>query len=461
MPLTDTAVRQAKPRAKPYKLADGGGLFLLVAPSGGKHWRVKYRVDGKEKVLSLGSYPELTLAEARDRRSETRKQLDRGDDPAVERRQEQIARAMARAQTFGVLAEEFIGKLERDRLGEATMRKVRWILEELSAPLWKRPITAITAPEILEVLRRIEARGRFETAQRARSTIARVFRYAVVTGRATTDPTPALSGALVIHRAQHRAAITDPKEFGRLLRAIDSLERSPIVKPALQLLALCYTRPGELRRAEWSEIDFEKALWSIPAERMKMRQPHSVPLPRQALELLRKHHAVTGHGHYVFPGARTARRPLSDNAFNAALRSLGFPKELVVAHGFRTTASTLLNECGHWHPDAVERSLAHQEQNAVRRAYARGEYWDERVRMGQWWADYVDAMREGRPAPNPPAARLVSEPTFGAPAGGLLSFSGGGLFGQAPAIGFTSASFVVNLPSEAEGAESLPRSGLH
>jgi integrase len=254
-----------------------------------------------------------------------------------------------------------------------------------------------------------------------------VFRYAIATGRAASDPVPALRGALVTHRTKHRAAITDPEEFGRLLRAIDSLERSPVVRSALQILALCFPRPGELRHAHWSEIDLEKSVWSIPAERTKMRRPHTVPLAPQAIKILTNLRGLTGDKPYVFPGVRTWRRPLSDNTFNASLRSLGFTGEEVTAHGFRTTASTLLNESGYWHPDAIERALAHQEPNAVRRAYARGEFWDERVRMVAWWADYVDAMRDNRSAP----PRPTNAPTGTA---GPLQFGVSNSVGQAPSI---------------------------
>ncbi len=427
MPLTDIAIRHARPKPKPYRITDGGGLFLQIQPSGSKLWRFKYRLDGKEKLLSLGQYPVVTLAEARDRRTEAKRQLERGDDPIAEKRQEEINRALARAQTFGLIAQDFLDKLRKDGRTEQTVRKTAWILEDLAAPLSHRPITNITAPEVLQVLRKIEAHGHHETAHRARSTISRVFRYAIATGRAVFDPVPALRGALVMHRTKHRSAITDPKEFGRLLRAIDSLERSPVVKPALQLLALCFPRPGELRHARWTEIDLEKAIWSIPAERMKMRRPHTIPLAPQAVRILTDLRELTGDRPYIFPGIRTWRRPLSDNTFNAALRSLGFPGDEASAHGFRTTASTLLNESGYWHPDAIERALAHQEANAVRRAYARGEFWDERVRMAAWWADYVDAMRQNQPAPPLPAK---------APTGSTspLNFSAAHTVGQAPSI---------------------------
>lgn len=286
MPLTDITIRHAKPKAKPYKLSDGGGLLLQVQSSGSKLWRFKYRLDGKERVLALGQYPVVTLAEARDRRTEAKRQLDRGDDPIAEKRQDEINRALARAQTFGLIAQDFLDKMRKDGRTEQTVRKAEWIIEDLAAALSSRPITSITAPEVLGVLRKIEARGRHETAQRARSTISRVFRYAIATGRAVSDPVPALRGALITHRTKHRAAITDPEEFGRLLRAIDSLERSPVVRSALQTLALCFPRPGELRHAQWSEIDLGKSVWSIPAERMKMRRPHAVPLAPQAIKIL-------------------------------------------------------------------------------------------------------------------------------------------------------------------------------
>lgn len=258
-----------------------------------------------------------------------------------------------------------------------------------------RPIAEISAPEILRVLRAVEARGRHETARRLRATIGQVFRYAVATGRANGDPTGALKGAIAAPVVHHRAAIIEPKAFGGLLRAIDGYDGAPETRAALELLALTFVRPGELRSAEWSDFDLSAGLWSIPAERMKMRRPHRVPLSPQALTVLRELHSITGAGKYLFPSVRSGDRCMSENTINAALRRLGFGKDEMTAHGFRSAASSILNECGLWHADAIERQLAHVDNDSVRRAYARADYWDERVRMIAWWADKCAEMRRG------------------------------------------------------------------
>jgi len=283
------------------------------------------------------------------------------------------------------------------------MVKNRWLLEDLASPLRDRPIAQITPPEVLEVLRRVEAKGAHESAQRLRSAIGRVFRFAIATGRTPSDPTAALAGALVVHRVRHHPAITNPAAVGQLLRAIDGIDGSRVVKAALQIMALCFPRPGELRHAEWQEIDLDKAVWSVPEQRTKMRRPHAIALPPQAVTVFRDLHLISGRGRLVFPGVRSNARPLSENTLNAALRRLGYGVNEMTAHGFRTIASTLLNESGEWSSDAIERALAHQDANAVRRAYARGEYWDERVRMAAWWGDHLDHLRlasgrENRPS---------------------------------------------------------------
>jgi integrase len=247
------------------------------------------------------------------------------------------------------------------------------------------------------VLRRIEARGRHESAQRTRAAISRVFRYGIATGRVTSDPSNPLIGAIQVAKVRHRAAIIEPKGVGELMRAIYGIDNSVVIKAALQLMALCFPRPGELRHAEWSEIDLDKAVWTIPEHRTKMRRPHAIPLPPQAVTIFRDLKEITGHRKLVFPGVRSPLRPLSENTLNATLRRLGYTVDEMTAHGFRTIASTLLNESGKWNPDAVERALAHQEGNAVRRAYARGAYWDERVKMAKWWANHLDHLREQSP----------------------------------------------------------------
>jgi integrase len=393
MALTDIEIRQAKPRDAAFKLSDSGGLFLLITPSGGKLWRLKYRLLGREKLLSLGPYPTVSLADARTQRDAAKKLLLDGLDPNNEKRAERRRQENAEADTFGLIAEEFIHRETKAGKAAATTAKARWLLLDLAAKLKDRPISQITAPEVLQVLRIIEGRGNRESATRCRSAISRVFRYAIVTSRATVDPTQALRGALLPPQVTHHAALTRPEQVGGLLLSIHSLENAPIIQRALSLLALCFPRPGELRHAQWAEIDLDKATWSISARVAKMRRAHLIPLSRQAVELFRELHTLTGHRKLVFPGYRTPNRPISDNSLTAALRRLGYSGDEMCAHGFRTTASTLLNESGRWNPDAIERALAHTDANSVRKAYARGTYWDERVKMSQWWADHLDELR--------------------------------------------------------------------
>lgn len=398
MSLTALAIRNAKPTVKATKLADSGGLFLLVTPTGGKLWKLKYRFLGKEKQLALGGYPMVSLAEARERRDAAKKQLSAGLDPSDTKRQaKHVAKAEA-AQTFGIVAKEYIARQKAEGRAAATITKLEWLLQDLAAPLAGRPIAKITAPEALSLLKRIEAKGTLESANRLRSAIGRVFRFAIVTGRASNDPTAPLKGALLAPQVRHHSAITDPDRVGELMRAIDGAEGSRVIRAALRIIALCFPRPGELRHAAWSEIDLDAAVWTIPAERTKMRRVHRIPLAPQAVAILRELHVITGRGTLVFPGVRRSVVPLSENTLNAALRRLGYEADEMTSHGFRTIASTLLNESGQWSPDAIERALAHQDSNAVRRAYARGEYWDERVRMAKWWADHLDALRTRRQA---------------------------------------------------------------
>jgi integrase len=394
MALTDLAIRNAKPSSKPQKLSDGGSLHLLVTPAGGKLWRFNYRFLGKQKTVSLGPYPEVTLAMARERLLDSKKLLASGRDPAVQARLAKIARAMTAANTFNAVADEYLEKYENEGRAEATIIKARWLIDFARDGIGLRPISEIKPIEVLSVLRKVERRGRLDTARRLRSTISCVFRYAIATGRAEQDPTYPLRGALRAPRSTPRAAITSPEALGGLLRAIDGHDGQITTKAALQLMALLFPRPGELRHAEWHEFDLDIAIWTIPAEHAKMRRPHRVPLSRQALLILRKLKGVTGYGPLVFHSVRNSREPISENTLNAALRCLGYSKDEMTAHGFRATASTLLNESGRWNQDAIERQLAHVERNDVRRAYARGEYWDERVAMAQAWADYLDELRD-------------------------------------------------------------------
>lgn len=394
MALTDTAIRNAKPKEKPYKVTDAQGLYLLVNPRGSKLWRVKYRMNGVERKLALGSYPEITLAEARAARDAARRQLAHAVDPNVAKRQARIEASIRASNSFATVAEELIDKKTREGLAEPTLEKMRWFVKLLGPDFGKRPVTDITPQELLHELRKHERRGRLETASLLRSFASRVFRYAVATARAERDPAQLLIGALTTAKVKHFAAITDPNEFGALLRAIDDYQGDPSVMFALRLAPHVFQRPGELRQMEWAEIDFQKAVWTIPITKMKMRQPHSVPLSRQTLAILNEMRSLSGSGRYVFPSIRTRARPISDNTINAALRRMGYSKEQMTAHGFRTSASSLLNESGKWNPDAIERALAHMVAGSVRRIYNQSAYWGERVAMAQWWSDFLDELRK-------------------------------------------------------------------
>ncbi|OYW66964.1 MAG: integrase, partial [Bosea sp. 12-68-7] len=394
--LTDVKVRTAKPREAVWKLSDGGGLQLWITPAGGKHWKLAYRFDGKQLKLSVGQYPVTSLADARDRREEAKKLLARGIDPSAHGKVQKATAAVTAATTFKLVAEELVEKKRREDRAEATLTKTSWLLSFAYPSLGNMPISEITAPQVLDVLRKVEARGRLESARRLRSVMGEVFRYAIATARAEGDPTAALRGALVTPKVKHRAAVTDRAAFGAMLRAIDGYDGQPVTKHALQLMALLFPRPGELRMAAWDEFDIPNAVWTIPAERTKMRRAHRVPLPKQALAILAALKTETGQGPLAFPSVRSAHRPISENTTNAALRRLGYSVDEATSHGFRATASTLLNECGLWSADVIERALAHVEKDDVRRAYARGEHWDERVKMAQWWADELDAMRSER-----------------------------------------------------------------
>jgi integrase len=391
--LKDVAVRNAKPSAKPRKLSDGGGLHVLIQPTGSKLWRLAYRFAGKQKTLALGVYPTVTLEEARKSRDEAKKLLARSIDPSAQRKADRQAR---KDSSFRAVAEEVIAKLEREGRAHATLTKKGWLLDFAYPTFGDRPVAEITARDLLGLLRKIEARGLYETARRLRSTCGMVFRYAIATGRAERDPSMDLRGALTAPRVIHRATMVDPKSIGALLRAIEGFDGQPTTRAALRLAAYLFARPGELRQAEWTEFDIDGAVWSIPAEKMKMRRPHRVPLALQPLAILRELQEITGNGRWLFPSVRTLARPISENTLNAALRRLGYGSEDMCIHGFRSMASSRLNEMGRWNPDAIERQLAHQEANAVRRAYTHGaEFWTERVKLMQAWADYLDGLREG------------------------------------------------------------------
>lgn len=388
--LTDTGVRNAKPKDKPYKLSDERGMHLLVTPTGGKLWRLFYRYSGKQKTLALGAYPDVSLARARERRDEARRLLAEGVDPGAQRKAEKVARA----DTFQAVAEEFLAS-RRNALTPAHHARVKARIERFFPVVGDKPVGAITAADLLPVLQAIEKAGMGETAARARTDVGQVMRYAVATGRATHDPTAALRGALAPVKSGHHAAVTEPKAFGALLRAIDGYGGEPVTRAALRLLPLVFVRPGELRLAEWAEIDLDGATWAIPGRRMKMGADHIVPLSCQAVAILRELHPLTGRRALVFPSLRSRDRPISDNTLNAALRRLGYAKDVATAHGFRASARTLLDEVLGERVDLIEHQLAHAVRDPLGRAYNRATHLAERVKMMQRWADYLDGLRKG------------------------------------------------------------------
>lgn len=394
MALTDVALRNARPMAKPYKLADERGLYLLVTPSGGRLWKVKFRNNvGTEKKLSLGAYPEVGLKCARERRDEARRLLANGIDPAVQKRRDKHAAMVGASNTFSVVAKAYIAKNQRDGLAEATVQKREWFVRLVERSLGNRPVAEIAPYEVLDAVRPFEASKNDEKAHRTLQFIGQVFRYAVANQLAPSDPTRDLRGALAKRKQKHHAAILEPSKAGEMLRAIDGYEGHPSTRIALQLSALLFVRPGELRRAEWAEIDLGSNVWRIPAAKMKARMEHAVPLSCQALALFGEAEMLSGGGRYVFPSIRSPLNSMSENTVNASLRRLGFTGDEMTAHGFRAMASTLLNESNKWSPDAIERSLAHKDKDTIRAAYHRGAHWAERVEMAQWWADYLDELR--------------------------------------------------------------------
>ena len=403
MPLTDVQIRSTKANAKLVKLSDGSGLQLWIMPNGSKLWRLAYRFNGKQKKLAIGIYPLVSLAMARGKRDEAKRHLASDIDPGQQKRIERLTKANSDANTFTIIAAELLEKKRREGKAANTLAKLEWLFGLANAGIGPRPISQISASEVLHILRKVETKGHLETAKRLRSVVGEVFRYAISTDRALNDPTFALRGALIAPKVKHRAAIIDPKEFGALMRAIEGFQGQPATNAALKLMAYLFPRPGELRMAEWTEFDLEKAIWTIPGSRAKMRREHNVPLSAQTLAILKELHTITGYGALVFPGfgmsggkgRKIAPKPISENTLNGALRRMGYSQDQMTAHGFRAAASTLLNESGKFSTDAIERALAHQDTDAVRRAYARGEHWQERVTMAQWWADHLDALRDG------------------------------------------------------------------
>ena len=400
MALKDLEIRALQPRDRIYKKADERGLYIEVHPSGSKLWRFKYGYLGKDKRLALGRYPEVTLADARRKRDEARQKLRDGVDPLAERKRAKLLAHYKAANTFGDVAREYIDKMIAEGRADTTTAKAGWLLEQLR-PLCGQPLTDLKPIDVLAALKRLEAKGKLETARRCRSFAGRVFRYGVATGRAESDPTSLLRGALITPKTTHHAAILEPAAFGDLLRAIEAYPGHRITRLACQISPHLMARPGEIRQALWPEIEFDNSVWRIPATRMKMRRPHSIPLSRQVKAYLLELHELTGPEGYIFPAFHTSRRPLSENTVNQAFRRMGYAVGEVTAHGLRTTASTLLNESGKWSPDAIERSLAHADKDAVRGTYNRGAYWEERVAMHQWWSDYLDLLRDGPEGKDP------------------------------------------------------------
>lgn len=393
--LTYIQINAAKPRTKPWSLSDSQGLYLIIQPNGSKLWRFKYRFLDKQKNLHLGGWPTISLADARVRRDEAKKKIAEGIDPALEKKRARIAAKYAAANTFEAVAAEWLVKCERDGLAPVTVDKIRWLLAKAYPLIGTIPIAQITPHEVLAVLRKIEATGAYESARRMRSVLSRVFRYGVATVRCDKDVAADLRGAIAVPKVKHFAAITRPSEVGALLRAIDGYTGHKVTVMAMRLSPHVLLRPGELRQAEWTDIDFDEAIWFIPAERMKMRRPHRVPLSRQVIAMLRELHEHTHWWKYLFPCLGKPRKAMSENAVNQGLRKLGYTTDQMTAHGFRAMGATLLNEMGEWNPDAIERQLAHVDTNQVRRAYVRGEHWDERVVMMQRWSDYLDELRDG------------------------------------------------------------------
>ena len=397
MKLNNAKISKEKPRDKEFKLFDGGGLYLLVRPNGSKLWKHRLRINGREQKLSYGAYPLVSLKEAREKRDTTNLSLSRGENPVQQRREAKLAAQFRGNNLFEDVANEFISKREQEGLAPTTLKKSRWFLSLLTPSIGRRPIDEVTSLELLGALKKIEKRGHRESAKKTRSFASRVFQYAVITGRCTSDPAHPLRGALVAPVPRQYAAITDPDELGKLLRAIDQFDGFPASRYALRILPHVFVRPGELRLAEWREFDFDKAEWLIPAGRMKARRAHRVPLSKQVCAMLEELKAIGSPGELVFASLHARGRPISENTINQSLRRLGYTGSEMTGHGFRSTASTLLNESGKWSADAIERALAHRDSNVIRGIYHRGEHWSERVEMAQWWSNYLDDLMAAEP----------------------------------------------------------------
>jgi len=393
MALTAIEVSKAKATDKATKLFDGGGLYLLAQPNGAKYWRLKYRFAGREKMLSIGVYPDVSLSDARERREAARKLLANGADPSAVKKAKKAAAVALAENSFEIVAREWLSKFSKNWKESHTRTTTLRLVNDVFPWLGVRPIGDIDAPELLTVLRRIESRGALEAAHRVSAICGQVFRYAIATGRAKRDPAADLRGSLPPHRGKHLAAITEPVQIGKLMRDIEGYRGSFIVRCALRLAPMVFVRPIELSRAEWAEIDLDKAEWRIPADKMKMKALHIVPLSTQAVAFLRELHPLTGTGKYLFPNVRTHTLPMAGNTILAAIRSMGYTSTEMTAHGFRHMASTLLNEQG-FNADAIERQLAHK-ASGVRGTYNAAEYLPERRRMMQHWADYLGGLAAG------------------------------------------------------------------
>lgn len=391
--LTDTTIKQAKPRDKAYPLSDGRSMYLEVMPTGAKYWRMKYHYNRKENTLSIGVYPSVTLKKAREVAEAARAQLAAGIDPNAKKKQDKLARITSAGNSFDMVAQEWFDK-HIAQLSDSHKTRTKGILKNnLSKYLGSRPISEITPQELLAALRKTEARGIHETAKRALQTAGQIFRYAVATSKAERDIAFDLKGALTPPKRKHFAAITDPAELSKLLVSIDGYVGTPEVKAALLLSALLFQRPGEIRYMEWNEINWKEERWEIPAEKMKMKQPHIVPLCQQSLNILHQLQPLTGHRKYVFPSAKGGNRPLSDNGVRAALRTMGYTKEQHTPHGFRATARTILDEILGYPPHLIEHQIAHAVKDTNGRAYNRTKHLLERKKMMQGWADYLDGLR--------------------------------------------------------------------
>ncbi|MEL6727412.1 MAG: integrase arm-type DNA-binding domain-containing protein [Pseudomonadota bacterium] len=396
MPLTDTAIKNLKPKERPYKKADARGLHIYVRPNGSKLWRMSYRFEGKHKLLSFGRYPDVSLSRAREKMRSAKSLLADGIDPSAKKKADKAEAAAINEHTFEKISAELLEKRRKEGLAESTLKKKQWLLSFAIMDFGKIPVRDVTPAILLKTLRGIEAKGNYETAKRVRTAVGEVLRYAVATARLEIDPTPSLRGALIAPVVTHMPALTDKVAFSRLVRAIWSYsDGAPATRAALKLMVLLYPRPGELRLSKWEEFDLEKRSWTIPAHRTKMRRAHTKPLSATAVQILEQLLIETGNKVLVCPSSISRTKPISENTLNQALRRMGFEKGEHTSHGFRASASSLLNESGLWNQDAIEAELSHAGSDQVRKAYHRAQYWDERVRMASWWESKILKSLEG------------------------------------------------------------------